>query len=1017
MTKFTDIFIRRPVLSIVVSLLIFIIGLNALQKMQLRQYPEISSTMIAINTVYPGAPAKLVEGFITSVIEKSVASAEGIDYMNSNSIDGLSTINIFAKLNFDPTTIFTDVMSKVSAVENQLPTGSQLPVITKSTGGQASLMYVGFNSTAMSEEQITDYITRVVQPKLETVFGVADVEILGDKVFAMRIWLNRNKMAAYNVTPSDVASVLSANNYQAAAGNTNGDFVQYDITAKTDAQNASTFEDLVVKNVNGVLVRMRDIARVELGSQDYDSSVVFNGEKAVFIAIDATPTANPLQVIGDVKKMLPELKKLYPPGLDSKVVYDATVYISASIKDVIKTIFEAAIIVILVIFLFLGSIRTVMIPVVTIPLSLVGMCGLMYSLGYSMNMLTLLAMVLAIGMVVDDAIVVVENVYRHIEEGMLPFNAAVRGAREIALPVISMTITLAAVYAPIGFMTGLTGALFKEFAFSLAGSVVISGIIALTLSPMMCSKILTAELQQDRFVNYVDHQFERLKTWYASHLHGVLGYRNIVVFFAVVVFSSCIFLYLSTKSELSPEEDQGVVFVNATAPEYANLNYVEQYTQPFNSMYKSFPSMEDYFIINGFQKINSVMSAIILKPWDQRKQSQKEVQTLLQQKLNNDAGLMSVAFPLASLPGAGNGLPVQFVLTSTESFEQLFTVADQIANDAKTSGLFLYVNNSLKINRPQLIAQIDRGKAGDLGISMQDIGNTLSYTLGGNYINYFSMEGKSYEVIPELQRRFRLNPEDIRNIYMKTTSGDMVPLSTMISLNIEAQPNIYTHFQQLNSATIQAVLIPSKTMGEALAFLKESAAKHLRSGMTYDYAGELRQYIQEGNSLLYAFFLSIIVIYLVLAAQFESFRDPLIILISVPMSICGALIPLNLGAATINIYTQIGLITLIGLISKHGILMVEFANQLQQKEGLSIQAAIEKAAAIRLRPVLMTTAAMILGVVPLIIASGAGAASRFDIGIVIGCGMFVGTLFTLFVVPTMYTLIAKKHQPLPEVED
>ncbi len=1006
---FTDIFIKRPVLATVVSLLIFIFGLRAMNELPLQEYPTMENTVITVTTAYPGASADVVQGFITSILEKSIAGADGIDYLTATSSQGVSTIQAYIKLNYNPDSAFTDIMSKVAEVQGQLPQSSQQPTIKKESGSTIALMYASFYSDEMSPQQITDYITRVVQPQLQTVSGVASVELFGGNKFAMRIWLNPQRMASLNITTEDLTDALTSNNFQSAPGYTKGEYVAYNISASTDIHDVDTFKNMVVKQSNNALIRVRDIATVELGSESYDSIVTFNGKKAIFIGVHATPAANPLTVISDIRKLFPQLQASYPPALHSSIVYDSTQYISASLHEVIRTIVEATAIVILVIFLFLGSLRSVIIPVVTIPLSLVGVCTLMMALGYSLNLLTLLAMVLAIGLVVDDAIVVVENIHRHIEEGLSPFNAAIKGAREIATPVIAMTITLAAVYAPIGFMTGLTGALFKEFAFTLASSVIISGVIALTLSPMMCSKVLTTEASSNRFVHYLDQKFERLKIYYEGKLHGVLNYRPVTVVFAIIVLLSCYFLYSNTAEELAPEEDQSVLFTQASAPEYANLDYLSTYTNEFNKIFKDLPETQAYFVINGMDNINTAFGGIMLKPWDQRSRSQHKLNPILQTQLSNVAGLKTVVFPLPSLPVGGNGIPLQFVINSTSSYELIFQVAQQIAEEARKSGNFIFIDSSLKFDKPEIQVEIDRNKAGQLGITMQNIGNALATSLGGNYINLFSMQGRSYEVIPQVLRRLRLSPEQIAQIYVKTASGDMVPLSTVIKIHIVAKPNNLAEFQQLNSATFSGMMIPGKTLADGLNFFKEQAKLHLPKGMSYDYAGQSRQFIQEGSALMYTFFFALIIIFLVLSAQFESFRDPFIILISVPMSICGALIPLNLGLATINIYTQVGLITLIGLISKHGILMVDFANQLQTTEGLGIREAIEKAAAIRLRPILMTTGAMILGVVPLITASGAGATSRFNIGLVIATGMLIGTLFTLFVVPTMYTFFAQKR--------
>ncbi|HAT8178209.1 TPA: MMPL family transporter [Legionella pneumophila] len=1007
--KFTDLFIKRPVLSIVVSMLIFLFGLNSIYKMQIRQYPKMENTVITIMTGYPGADAELIAGFITTPLESAVASAEGIDYMTSSSQQGLSTITLNIKLNFDPQVAFTDVMSKVQQTLNQLPKESQQPVILKKSDSSTALMYISLDSKDMTPQQITDYATRVVQPQLQTVDGVAKADILGGQTYSMRIFMDPIKMAALNVTPADVSTVLASNNFLTAAGSTKSEYVAINVTAKTDLNNVDEFERLIVKSDKGSIIRLRDIAKVELGSQNYDSSVTFNSKKAVFISITPTPTANPLTVINDARKLFPSIVREFPPSLTGTIVYDATAFIRASINEVMETIIEAAVIVIIVIFLFLGSVRSVLIPVVTIPLSLVGVCTLMLILGYSINLLTLLAFVLAIGLVVDDAIVVVENVHRHLEEGKTPFEAAIIGAREIATPVIAMTITLAAVYAPIGFMSGLTGALFKEFAFTLASAVIISGIIALTLSPMMCSKILSEEATGGKFAIFLDEFFNKLKRVYQNTLHSLLDTREMMLLLAGVVILMLPYLYSNTAAETAPDEDQGFFFVMATAPQYATLDYIEAFTKPFDAIYKSFPETENYFTVNMSQPI----SGMVLKPWDERKKSQFALKEPLQKKLSEIAGLNAFAIVPPPLPGGGGGPAVQFVIKTTNDFQSLMDVSNKLTEKARSSGLFIYIDNSLKFNQPQVEFSINRAKASEMGLDMRALGSSLTSALSGNYINYFNLEGRSYQVIPQLARKFRLTIEQLGQIYVKTLNGTMVPLSTVVTPTEKTQPNAATHFQQLNSATIQAVMMPGKTLGQGLEFLQKAAQEVLPKGFTYDYGGESRQFMQEGSALIFAFLFAIVVIFLVLAAQYESFRDPLIVLISVPMSICGALIPLNLGVATINIYTQVGLITLIGLISKHGILIVDFANHLQREKNLDKRAAVEEAAGIRLRPILMTTAAMVFGVIPLLIASGAGAASRFDIGLVISTGLLIGTCFTLFVVPTLYTYLAEDHRHKP----
>lgn len=990
----------------VVSLLILLFGVNSIYKMQIRQYPRMDNTVITVTTAYPGADAELIAGFITTPLENAVASAEGIDYITSTSTQGISTISLTIKLNFDPQIAFTDVMSKVQQTINQLPKEAQQPVILKSSDSSIPLMYISLDSNEMTPQQITDYATRVVQPQLQTVNGVAKADILGGATYSMRIFLDPTKMAALNVSPDQINAVLANNNFLTAAGSTKGEYVAINITAKTDLNDEEGFKNLIVSQNKGSIIRLRDVAKITLGSQNYDTSVTFNGKKAVFISITPTPTANPLTVISDARQLFPSIVKEFPPSLTGTIVYDATKYISASIKEVMHTIIEAGVIVILVIFLFLGSIRSVLIPVVTIPLSLIGVGTLMLVLGYSINLLTLLAFVLAIGLVVDDAIVVLENIHRHIEEGKSPYEAALVGAREIATPVIAMTITLAAVYSPIGFMGGLTGALFKEFAFTLASAVIISGIIALTLSPMMCSKILTSEASSGKFVKRLDELFNKLKIRYQNLLHNLLNTRVIMLVFAAVVILMLPYLYTHTAAETAPDEDQGFFFVIATPPQYATLNYVEAFTKPLDAIYQSFPESESYFTIN----MSKPVSGMVLKPWDKRSNNQFKLKGPLQSKLSQITGINAFAIIPPPLPGGGGGPPVQFVIKTTNDFQSLLDVSTKLMDKARNSGLFIYSDNSLKFNQPQIELTINRSKAAQMGLDMRAIGSSLASALSGGYVNYFNLQGRSYQVIPQLSREYRLTPEQLGQIYVKTTKGAMVPLSTVVTPVEKTKPNQLTHFQQLNSATIQAVMMPGKTLGEGLHFLQQAADETLPKGFFYDYGGASRQFIQEGSALIFAFIFAIVIIFLVLSAQYESFRDPLIVLISVPMSICGALIPLNLGLASINIYTQVGLITLIGLISKHGILIVDFANHLQREKNLDRRAAVEEAAAIRLRPILMTTAAMVFGVLPLLFASGAGAVSRFDIGLVIATGLVIGTCFTLFVVPTLYTYIAEDHR-------
>lgn len=1007
--NYTDLFIKRPVLATVLSLFILLLGFYSIFKLPLSEFPKTESTMITVSTGYTGASASLIQGFITTPLMRAVSQANGIDYMTTSSTQGTSKITVYMKLNYDPNAALAEVLTQTNSVQNQLPTGSDQPVITVSSAQQFDLMYMSFSSSLMSPEEITDYLTRVVQPKLVSIDGITKAEILGGQTFSMRIWLDPEKIQKYNIQASEISDALNKNNFQTSAGEIKGELVAYNIQANTDLHNTESFGNIIISNHNGTFIRLKDLAKIELGSQSYDSNVYFNHKQAVFIGIVTTPEASPLTVSKAVHAMLPDLKKSFPTGLESKIVYDSSTYIQESMHDVMMTITITALIVVLVIFAFIGSVRAVIIPVVTMPLSIIGVCFFMLILGYSLNLLTLLAMVLAIGLVVDDAIVVVENIYRHLEEGKKALEAALLGAKEIASPIISMTITLAAVYAPIGFMSGLTGQLFTEFAFTLAGSVVVSGIIALTLTPMMCSKILSPSVMHERFVIYIDGLFNRLRQSYQKKLVGVLNYRPVTLVFCLIIFISCYFLAMTTQTELAPTEDQSMLWTVYNGPNYANLDYMTKFSEPINDLFSSVPEANDYFMVNGMMGVNSGISGVILKPWNERKKTQAAIKNQIQAQLSSLAGIQSVIFEPPSLPGNNGGLPVQFVITSTDDFPVLYEAQEKLKAAAQKSGLFAYVDGTLLYNNPQIELDIDRDRAADVGLTMEDIGNVFSLFVSGNYLNWFNMQNMGYQVIPQVEQKYRYNASDLEKYYIKTQSGDNIPLSSISTLKQSIQPNSLTTFQQLNSATVEAMMIPGKTVSEGLHFLENQAKILFPKGMSFDYAGQSRQTMQEGNTLTLIFFLSLIVIYLILAAKFESWRDPLVILISVPMSICGALIPLNIGLASLNIYSGIGLVTLIGLISKHGILMVEFANILQKEKKLSIHDAIVQSASLRLRPILMTTCAMVFGVLPLLFANGAGSHSRFDIGLVIFSGMIIGTLFTLFVIPTIYTFLAKDH--------
>jgi multidrug efflux pump len=1006
--SFTDLFIRRPVLALVINLLILLIGLKAMLALPIRQYPKLSNTTITVTTIYPGATPDLMQGFITQPLSQAVATAEGIDYLTASSIQGTSTITAYIRLNFDPDQALTEVMAKVQQVKYLIPTAAQDPTIVKATGQTTAIMYIGFASAELSSPAISDYLGRVVQPLLVTVDGVASADILGGQTFAMRLWLDPARMASRGISADDVAAAIRANNYQSAPGQAKGWFTVANVAADTDLGDVGQFKRMVVKAKDGAVVRMEDIATVDLGAQSWTSSVAMNGQHAVFIGVQATPTGNPLTIVQGVRALMPELQRNLPPSVKMQIAYDSTRFIQASIDEVKGSLASAVVIVIAVIFLFLGSVRAVLIPIVTIPLSLIGAGTLMLALGFSLNLLTLLAMVLAIGLVVDDAIVVVENTYRHIEEGRSPAQAALIGAREIAGPVISMTLTLAAVYAPIGFLGGVTGTLFREFAFTLAGAVIISGIVAVTLSPVMCSYLLARGMSQGRFARLVDAVFSRVSRWYGARLERSLDYRPVTALFALAVFASLAFMYLNTKHELAPEEDQGVLFALTKAPQYANLDYADAYTAKLDQVFASFPETDLRFVLNGRFGPNQGIAGAILKPWGERPRSALLLKQLMQQKVAAVEGESAFVFSLPPLPASIGGLPVQMVINSIGGYDEIYRAMEQIKTAARKSGLFIVVDSDLAFNQPVIRVKVDHSKANELGVTMQSIGDTLAVLVGENFVNRFNLEGRSYQVIPQVARSDRLSRESLTRYYVNSATGQPVPLSNLVTVDTATGPNALTQYNQLNSATFQAVPMPGVTLGQAVDFL-EGQAQGLPQGFSHDFLSDSRQYVREGNQLALTFVFALIVIFLVLAAQFESLRDPLVIMVSVPMSICGAMLPLFFGLATINIYTQVGLVTLIGLISKHGILMVEFANQLQLREGFDRRRAIEQAARVRLRPILMTTAAMVVGLVPLLTASGAGAASRFSIGIVVVAGLSVGTLFTLFVLPAVYTVLARDH--------
>jgi multidrug efflux pump len=1000
--KFTDLFINKPVLAVVVSLLILVLGVRAVSSLTVRQYPKTENATVTVTTAYYGADAQTMAGFITQPLEQAISQAQGIDYLSSSSVQGVSTITATLHLNYDANRALTEITTQVNSVRNQLPPQAQQPVLNVQTGETIDAMYMGFYSDVLPTNNITDYLARVVKPKLDSIDGVQTAELLGARQFALRAWLDPAKMAAHGITATDVNTALASNNYLAAVGSSKGQAVTVDLTADSNLHSVDEFKQLAIKQVNGAIVRLQDVATVSLGSENYDFNVAFSGKRSVFIGIKVAPDANVLDVAKRVRDAFPEIQSQLPGGLTGRIVYDGTEFVNSSINEVVKTLVEALLIVTLVIFLFLGSLRAVIIPVIAMPLSLVGTFFVMLALGYSINLLTLLALVLAIGLVVDDAIIVVENVDRHMkEEGKTPLQAALLAARELGGPILAMTVVLIAVYVPIGFQKGLTGALFSEFAFTLAGAVTVSAVIALTLSPMMASKFFRNEQESGRFVQFIDRQFDRVHHGYQRVLHNTLSTKSVVIVMSALLLLATIALGITAQSELAPEEDQGIVVGQIVGAPNTTAQQMNVYATQMFELSRELPEYEQMFQLTGVPTINQGIGGVLFKPWDQRHRSAHELQQVLQEKWNGIAGGRVAAFQFPPLPGA-SGLPIQVVITTTEPFENLNEVASQVLQKAQASGKFYFVDSDLKVDKPQGTVSLDRDMITTLGLTQQDVGAALGSALGGGYVNYFSISGRSYKVIPQVLQADRLNPNQVLDYYIRVPDGSVIPASTVAKITRQVVPQSLNRFQQLNSATISGV--SGMSQGDALTYLRDLVKEVAPTGYNVDYAGQSRQFVQEsggfGNTLLFA----VIIVFLALAAQFNSLRDPIVILVSVPLALFGALIFVNLFTS-LNIYTEVGLVTLMGLISKHGILIVQFANQ-SQLDGMSKREAIEHAAAVRLRPILMTTAAMVLGVLPLVIASGAGAAGRFNMGLVISTGLAIGTVFTLFVVPAFYMLLA-----------
>ncbi|WP_323007121.1 efflux RND transporter permease subunit [Pseudorhodobacter sp.] len=1004
---FSEIFIRRPVLSSVLAALIILLGLQSIFSLPVRQYPEVEETVVTITTVYPGAAPELIQGFITAPIAAAVATTEKIDYVSSQSRPSASVVSVKMQLGANSDAALTEVLSKVQSVRGKLPAAAEDPIISKGTGQTFALMYLAAQNPNMTAEQLTEYLERVVRPRVSTIDGVAEMQIIGAANYAMRVWIDPLQLAARKVTAGEVLAAIRASNFLSAPGKTENEYVTYSISLESTLQTAEAFGALPLITSPSGVIRLRDVAKVELASKEPNEIITFAGKSGTFIGITATPAANPLTTASAVLAELPAINASLPEGMTLDLVYDSTETISASIYEVFKTIAEAVAIVVVVIILFLGSFRSVLMPVVTIPLSLIGVCTVLLAMGYSINLLTLLAMVLAIGLVVDDAIVVVENIHRHIEEGMQPAAASIKGMQEIAGPVVAMTLTLAAVLAPLAFTGGLTGSLFTEFAMTLAGAVVISGIVALTITPSMAARLLSHD-NPSRFQRIVDRTSDRVSNWYERRVSSSLDYRPVTFIMVLALLGATGFMFLNTKTELAPEEDQGALFAFLNGPRYATTDYTSLYIDQVSQATAGVEEVDLGFSIAGFGGAkNTGIYIWSLKDWANRSRSQAEIQTDIQARLNTNTGVQGFVFAPPTLPGAGGGLPVSLVIQSIYAPERVVEIADEIRQKAMASGRFIVVQNSLSFDAPQVTVTIDRERAAALNVPISDIGTTLGLLVGGNAVAQFDLDSNSYDIITQVPQEWRNNPERLGQFFVRSGGGALVPLSSVVSVKTGASAASIEQFNQLNAATLTALPMIGTSTGEGLAQLEAIAREVLPDGFFIEYSGQSRLEVAQGNTILFAFAAAVIVIYLVLAAQFESFRDPFIILMSVPLSIFGAILPLNLGLGTLNIYSQVGLITLIGLITKHGILMVEFANQQRADNNMTRREAIVFAAKTRLRPILMTTAAMALAVVPLILADGAGAAARQTMGLVIFTGLLIGTIFTLFVVPMFYTLISR----------
>ena len=1010
--RLSDLSIRRPVFATVLSFVIALVGLIAYQKLSVREYPNIDEPVVSVETTYTGASAEIIESQVTQPLEDSLAGIEGIDVISSISRPEISQISVRFRLERDADSSAADVRDRVGRVRQQLPDDVDEPVISKVEADAQPIIWLAFSSDRHSALEVTDYADRYVKDRLQNLPGVAGVRIFGERRFSMRIWLDRARLAAYGLAPQDVENALRRQNVEIPSGRIESQAREFTVLTETDLRTPEQFNNLIVHDAGEYLVRLSDVGRAEIDARDTRVIARYKGESAVALGVIKQSTANPLDVSRAVREVTPEITKNAPEGMKVEVAYDSSVFIERSIENVFSTIGEAVALVVAVIFIFLRSWRATLIPLVTIPVSLIGSFALMYLFGFSINTLTLLALVLAIGLVVDDAIVMLENISRYVEQGMKPIEAAFRGAREISFAVVAMTITLAAVYAPVAFQSGRTGKLFTEFALTLAGAVIVSGFVALTLSPMMSSRILKQHTRPGLLFRSTENAFEWLKDRYRGVLRFSLGIRTAVVLSMLCVAGIAWVMFTVIPSELAPVEDRGTVVGIGIAPEGSTPEYTYRHARVLEEINKTVPEVEKFFLVIGFPVVTQAITFVRLTDWAERSVSQQEIVAKLGGPYFGIPGILAFPINPPSLGQSPIDKPVQFVLQTSSPYAELDAAVNQLLAAARQNPGLQSLDSDLKLNKPELKLSVDRDKAADLGIEIDTIGRTLETMLGGRQVTRFKQNGKQYDVVVQVADIDRSNPEDLTKIFVRAGSGQMVPLSNLVTVEETVTPKELNHFNKLRSATISATLAPGYTLGDGLAFLQAEAAK-LPPNIITDLSGQSREFRTSSGGLYLTFLLALVFIYLVLAAQFESFIDPLVIRVTVPLSMTGALLALKLTGGTLNVYSQIGLITLVGLITKHGILIVEFANQLQAR-GLSKREAVIESAVQRLRPILMTTGAMVLGSLPLAVATGAGAESRQDIGWVIVGGLTLGTFFTLFVVPTVYTLIARTRKPLAE---